>query len=108
MRPQVSRYEAAFKKMARAAGSSDAEVVISKFVSRNETRAALVEERAQVSHPPSSAHPTSAHLTLRCRTSPHPNATRPHPPDRPTHARKPAMHAPFCPGVAECRNTSFM
>ena len=46
---QVSRYEAAFKKMARAAGSNDAEVVIAKFVSRNETRAGLLEERQQVS-----------------------------------------------------------
>ena len=43
---QVSRYEAAFKKMARAAGSNDAEVVITKFISRNETRASLLEERS--------------------------------------------------------------
>ena len=41
---QVSRYEAAFKKMARAAGSNDAQVVITKFISRNETRAGLLEE----------------------------------------------------------------
>ena len=45
---QVSRYEAAFKKMARAAGSNDAEVVIAKFVSRNETRAGLLDERGHV------------------------------------------------------------
>ena len=45
---QVSRYEAAFKKMARAAGSNDAEVVIAKFIARNETRAGLLEERGQV------------------------------------------------------------
>ena len=44
---QVSRYEAAFKKMARAAGSNDAEVVIAKFMARNETRAGLLEERSQ-------------------------------------------------------------
>ena len=44
----MSRYEAAFKKMARAAGSNDAEVVITKFVSRNETRAGLLDERAQM------------------------------------------------------------
>ena len=45
---QVSRYEAAFKKMARAAGSNDAEVVIAKFIARNETRAGLLDERGQV------------------------------------------------------------
>ena len=44
---QVSRYEAAFKKMARAAGSNDAEVVIAKFIARNETRAGLLDERGQ-------------------------------------------------------------
>lgn len=42
---QISRYEAAFLKMARVAGSSSPEAVIQKFVSRNEVRARLLDER---------------------------------------------------------------
>jgi len=42
---QVSRYEAAFLKMARAAGSNDAQVIISKFLGRDEMRARLQYER---------------------------------------------------------------
>ena len=64
-RSQVSRYEAAFKKMARAAGSNDAEVVIAKFVGRNETRAGLLEERAQVSKRKADLDADQTRLTAR-------------------------------------------
>ena len=42
---QVSRYEAAFLKMARVAGSSDPDAVIHKFLTRNEVRARFLAER---------------------------------------------------------------
>ena len=42
---QVSRYEAAFLKMARLAGSADPDAIIAKFARRNDVRARLLDER---------------------------------------------------------------
>ena len=43
----MSRYESAFLKMARVAGSNEPEQICQKFINRNEMRAQLLAEREE-------------------------------------------------------------
>ena len=64
---QVSRYEAAFRKMARAAGSNDPDVVISRFMARNETRAGLLDTRDVLRRKKSNVEADIERLSARLR-----------------------------------------
>ena len=69
--------------MARAAGSNDPEVVIVKFISRNETRAGLLDERGQVLRRRAGLDAEHQQLSAKCAAPP---TKRPPPPSCPPHA----------------------